>query len=82
MNMNTYFEIKFNRAEYNRTCHTMSETILVIEKALNKDRVIAETIIEKDKKTERVTTIYKPDFSAKLEWTEIPKYEDGVTLIS
>ena len=80
--MNTYFEIKFNRAEYNRTCHTMSETILVIEKALNKDRVIDEIIVEKDKKTERVTTIYKPDFSAKLEWTEIPKYEDGVTLIS
>ena len=82
MNMNTYFEIKFNRTEYNKICHTMSETIIVIEKALNKDRVIAETIIEKDKKTDRVTTIYKPDFSAKLKWTEIPKYEDGITLIS
>jgi hypothetical protein len=80
--MNTYFEIKFNRAEYNKTCHTMSESILVIEKTLNEDRVIAETIVEKDKKTDRVTTIYKPDFSAKLEWIEIPKYEDGITLIS
>jgi hypothetical protein len=80
--MNTYFEVKFNRVEYNKTYSTMSEVILAIEKALNEDRVIAETIVEKDKKTDRVTTIYKPDFSAKLEWTEIPKYKDGVTLIS
>lgn len=79
--MNTYFEIKFNRTEYNKTCNTMSEVILAIEKTINEDRVIAETIVEKDKKTDRVTTIYKPDFSAKLEWTEIPKYR-GETLVS
>lgn len=80
--MNTYFEIIFNRPEYNKVCRTMSEAILAIEQALNTDRVIVETIVEKDKKTNRVTTIYKPDFSAKLEWIEIPKYEDGITLIS
>jgi len=80
--MNTYFEISFNRTEYDKTCDTMSEVILTIEKTLNKDRVIAEAIVEKDKKTDRVITVYKPDFSAKLEWTEIPKYEDGTTLIS
>lgn len=80
--MNTYFEIRFNRSDYNKTCHTMSEAIAVIEKTLNEDRVIAEMIVEKDKKTDRITTIYKPDFSVKLEWTEIPKYEDGITLIS
>jgi hypothetical protein len=79
--MNTYFEIRFNRTEYNKTCNTMSEVILAIEKAVNEDRVIAETIVEKDKKTDRVTTIYKPDFSAKLEWTEIPRYR-GETLVS
>ena len=79
--MNTYFEIRFNRTEYNKTCNTMSEVILAIEKAINEDRVIAEIIVEKDKKTDRVTTIYKPDFSAKLEWTEIPKYR-GETLVS
>lgn len=79
--MNTYFEIRFNRIEYNKVCNTMSEVILAIEKAINEDRVIAETIVEKDKKTDRVTTIYKPDFSAKLEWTEIPKYR-GETLVS
>jgi hypothetical protein len=59
----------------------MSDVILAIEKAINEDRVIAETIVEKDKKTDRVTTIYKPGFSAKLEWTEIPKYR-GETLVS
>jgi hypothetical protein len=80
--MNTYFEAKFNRAEYNKTYPTMSEVILAIEKALNEDRVIAEAIVEKDKKTDRIVTIYKADFSVKLEWTEIPKYEDGITLIS
>jgi hypothetical protein len=79
--MNTYFEIRFNRTEYNKICNTMSDVILAIEKAINEDRVIAETIVEKDKKTDRVTTIYKPGFSAKLEWTEIPKYR-GETLVS
>jgi hypothetical protein len=55
---------------------------MAIGKAINDDRVIAETIMERDKKTNRVITIYKPQFSAKLEWTDIPKYEDGITLIS
>lgn len=79
--MNTYFEIQFNRTDYNKTCNAMSEVILVIEKSLNEDRVIAEMIVEKDKKTDRIVTVYKPDFSAKLEWTEIPKYR-GETLVS
>jgi hypothetical protein len=60
----------------------MSEVNSVIAKILNEDRAIAETVIEKDSKTNRTITIYKPRFSAKLEWTEIPKYEDGITLIS
>ena len=79
--MNTYFEIQFNRSDYNKTYNTMSEVILAIEKTLNEDRVIAETIVEKDKKTDRTVTIYKPGFSVKLEWTEIPKYR-GETLVS
>jgi hypothetical protein len=79
--MNTYFEIRFNRPEYNKIVDSMSEVILLIAKILNEDRVIAETVVEKDKKTDRVTTIYKPDFSAKLRWTEIPKYK-GETLVS
>lgn len=79
--MNTYFEIRFNRQEYNKIVDSMSEVILLIAKILNEDRIIAETVVEKDKKTDRVITIYKPDFSAKLEWTEIPKYE-GETLVS
>jgi len=77
--MNTCFEIRFNRTEYNKTCQIMSEVILTIEKTLNDNRVIAEIIVEKDKKTDRVTTIDKPDFSAKLEWTEIPKYRGSNT---
>lgn len=78
--MDTYFEIIFNRPEYNRIFNSMSDSIKEIEKRLNEDRVIVEAIVEKDTKTDRVVTVYKPEFSAKLMWTEIPKYE-GVTLI-
>ena len=80
--MNTYFEVIFNRSQYNNRFDTMSEANVGIAKVLNEDRAIAETVIEKDSKTHRTITIYKPNFSVKLEWTEIPKYEDGITLIS
>jgi len=80
--MNTYFEIKFNRSEYNKRSPTMADAIIVIETLFNEDRIVAETVTEKDKKSDRIVTVYKPVFSAKLEWTEIPKYEDGITLIS
>jgi len=79
--MTTYFDIKFNRPEYNMRCSGMAEAISYIEKALNEDRIIAEKIIEIDNKTGRTVTIYKPNFSVKLKWTEIPKYE-GETLVS
>ena len=80
--MNTYFEVVFNRSQYNSIFDTMSEVTSAIAKVLNEDRAIAETVIEKDRKTDRTITVYKPQFSAKLEWTEIPKYEDGNTIIS
>jgi len=80
--MNTYFEIIFNRTQYNNKFETMSEVNLAIAKVLNEDRAIAETVIEKDSRTHRIITTYKPKFSAKLEWIEIPKYEDGTTPIS
>ena len=80
--MNTYFEVIFNRSQYNCELDTMSEVNSTIAKILNEDRAIAETVIEKDSKTDRTITVYKPNFSVKLEWTEIPKYEDGFTLIS
>jgi hypothetical protein len=80
--MNTYFEVLFNRGQYNNKFDTMSGVTNAIAKVLNEDRAIAESVVEKDSKTHRIITIYKPDFSVKLEWTEIPKYEDGITLIS
>lgn len=78
--MNTYFEIKFNRTQYDSMFETMEEVVNTIAKVLNEDRAIAETVIEKDKKTDRVVTVYKPQFSAKLSWTDIPKY-GGETLV-
>ena len=80
--MNTYFEVVFNRGQYNNRFDTMSETNIAIAKVLNEDRAIAETVIEKDSRTNRTITVYKPNFSVKMEWTEIPKYEGGITLIS
>jgi hypothetical protein len=79
--MNTYFEINFNRPEYNKIYLNMSEAITAIEKNVNQDRVIAESVIEKDSQSNRIVTIYKVDLSAKLIWTEIPKY-NGATLVS
>jgi hypothetical protein len=80
--MKTYFQVVFNITQYNNTFDTMLEVNTAIAKALNEDRAIAEIVIEKDSKTHRTVTVYKPNFSVKLEWTEIPKYEDGITLIS
>jgi hypothetical protein len=79
--MNTYFEVIFNRSQYNNRFNTMSEVNDAIAKVLNEDRAIAETVIEKDSKTHRTITVYKPTFSAKLTWTEIPKH-NGETLVS
>ena len=79
--MNTYFEVIFNRSQYNCKLDTMSEVNVVIAKVLNEDRAIAETVTEKDSKTHKIVTVYKPAFSAKLLWTDIPKHE-GETLIS
>lgn len=80
--MNTYFEIIFNRIQYNNRFNTMLEVNVNIAKVINEDRAIAESVIEKDSKTHRIITIYKPKFSAKLEWVHIPKYEDGTAPIS
>jgi len=79
--MNTYFQVVFNRSQYNNIFDTMLEVNTAIAKVLNEDRAIAETVIEKDSKTHRTITVYKPEFSAKLTWTDIPKY-GGETLIS
>jgi hypothetical protein len=79
--MNTYFQVVFNRSQYNDRFDTMLEVNSAIAKVLNEDRAIAETVIEKDSKTHRTVTIYKPSFSAKLLWTDMPKNE-GETLIS
>jgi len=78
--MTTYFDIQFNRSEYNMRCCGMAEVILYTEKVLNEDRIIAEKIIEIDNKSGRIVTVYKPNFSVKLEWTSIPKYQ-GKTLV-
>lgn len=79
--MKTYFEITFNRTQYNNRFNTMSEAINAVEKTLNEDRAIAEAVIERDTKSNKVVAIYKPNFSVKLICTEIPKY-NGVSLLS
>ena len=79
--MSTYFEVIFNRGQYNCQLDTMSEVNIIIAKILNEDRAIAETVLEKESKTHRTITVYKPEFSAKLTWTDIPKY-GGETLVS
>jgi deoxyadenosine/deoxycytidine kinase len=78
--MTTYFEIYFNNKAVSKICNTMSEVIIFIENSINEDRRIPIKIMEKDKKTDRTVVVYKTLFSAKLEWTTIPKYE-GETLV-
>jgi hypothetical protein len=78
--MNTYFEIYFNEKAISKICNTMSDTICFIENSINQDNRIPFKVVEKDKKTDRTVVIYKAAFSAKLEWTSIPKYQ-GKTLV-
>jgi hypothetical protein len=58
----------------------MSDSISFIENSINEDKRIPFKVVEKDKKTDRTVVVYKTSFSAKLEWTSIPKYE-GETLV-
>jgi len=59
----------------------MSEALSAVEKIINEDRAIPETVTERDKKSNRAVAIYKPNFSVKLICTEIPKY-NGASLLS
>ena len=78
--MNTYFEIYFNEKTVGKVCDTMSDSIVFIENLINQDNRIPFKVVEKDKKTDRTVVVYKTSFSAKLEWTSIPKYQ-GKTLV-
>ena len=78
--MTTYFEIYFNEKIVSKICNTMSDSISFIENSINEDKRIPFKVVEKDKKTDRTVVVYKTAFSAKLEWTSIPKYE-GETLV-
>ena len=78
--MNTYFEIYFNEKTVSKICDTMSDCICFIENSINQDNRIPFKVVEKQKKTDRPVVVYRAMFSAKLEWTSIPKYQ-GETLV-
>ncbi len=75
---NSYFEIIY-RNHKKITCYSYEDTRKNIEDSLNKDRQVAESIIEKNSLTDEVMTVFKPQYSATLIWTQTANYSGGIS---
>ena len=75
---NSYFEIMYRN--YKKiTCYSYEDTRKSIEDSLNKDRQVAESIVEKNALTDEVMTVFKPQYSATLIWTQTANYSGGIS---
>ena len=75
---NSYFEITYRN--YKKiTCYSYEDTRKSIEDSLNKDRQVAESIVEKNALTDEVMTVFKPQYSATLIWTQTANYSGGIS---
>jgi formaldehyde-activating enzyme involved in methanogenesis len=75
---NSYFEITYRN--YKKiTCYSYEDTRKSIEDSLNKDRQVAESIVEKNALTDEVITVFKPQYSATLIWTQTANYSGGIS---
>ena len=75
---NSYFEIIY-RNHKKITCYSYEDTRKNIEDSLNKDRQVAESIIEKNSLTDEVMTVFKPQYSATLIWTQTTNDSGGIS---
>lgn len=75
---NSYFEITY-RNHKEITCYSYGDTRKNIEDSLNNDRQVAESIVEKNALTDEVITVFKPQYSATLIWTQTTNDSGGIS---
>jgi len=75
---NSYFEIIYRN--YKKiTCYSYGDTRKHIEDSLNNDRQVAESIVEKNALTDEVMTVFKPQYSVTLIWTQTTNDSGGIS---
>ena len=75
---NSYFEIMYRN--YKKiTCYSYEDTRKSIEDSLNNDRQLTESIVEKNALTDEVMTVFKPQYSATLIWTQTTNDSGGIS---
>ena len=75
---NSYFEITYRNYK-KMTCYSYGDTRKHLEDSLNNDRQLAESIVEKNSLTDEVITVFKPQYSATLIWTQTTKDSGGIS---
>ncbi len=75
---NSYFEITYRNYK-KMTCYSYEDTRKHLEDSLNKDRQLAESIVEKNALTDEVITVFKPQYSATLIWTQTANDSGGIS---
>ena len=61
------------------TCYSYGDTRKHLEDSFNNDRQLAESIVEKNALTDEVITVFKPQYSATLIWTQTTKDSGGIS---
>lgn len=75
---NSYFEIIYRNYK-KTTCYSYEDTRKHLEDSLNNDRQLAESIVEKNALTDEVMTVFKPQYSATLIWTQTTNDSGGIS---
>ena len=73
--MNTYFQVSFKNTKSHKIFDSMEEARIAVSIALNEDRFICDSIIEKQIGSDKIVAVYKPEFSVKFVCMQIPKYQ-------
>ena len=75
---NSYFEIIYRNYK-KTTCYSYEDTRKHIEDSLNNDRQLTESVVEKNALTDEAMTVFKPQYSATLIWTQTTKDSGGIS---
>ena len=75
---NSYFEIIYRNYK-KTTCYSYEDTRKHLEDSLNNDRQLTESIVEKNALTDEVMTVFKPQYSATLIWTQTTNDSGGIS---
>ena len=75
---NSYFEIIYRNYK-KTTCYSYEDTRKHIEDSLNNDRQLTESVVEKNALTDEAMTVFKPQYSATLIWTQTTNDSGGIS---